>query len=454
MKTLKLAFGVGRTGLAALLIAVVLMAVLVPVAPVQAATLPTFSIIAINPGVSVTVQTANFPAAQNFTVRMGPYGTLAIGGTVVGTIDSPGGAFQATFAIPDSLKSLDRVAVRMDSSGGYYAYNWFWNNSSGSSGGVPTPVNPIPTFKIKDVVRDSTVTIVTHNFPSGLDFTVRMGEYGTLGIGGIEVATLNSGSGGSFEATFTIPDGLKGRQKIAIRLDSSAGYFAYNWFWNNTANTDGGTGGIPGYSGIPTFSIKSVEKDSKVTIATSNFPKDLDFRVRMGAYGTLGVGGIEVATINSGSNSSFEATFDIPDALKGSQRIAIRLENDATGYYAYNWFWNNTANTGDSSDGGTGGIPGYTGIPTFNITGVSRDNTVTVQTYNLPPNQDFTVRMGAYGTLGVGGIVVTTFNSGSGGAQSLIFSVPDGLKGGDRIAVRMDCPAGFFAYNWFWNFDA
>lgn len=452
MNTYKLTSGVGRTGLAALLIAVVLFAAMVPVAPVQAATVPTFSIISINPGVSITVQTANFPSGQNFTVRMGPYGTLAIGGVAVGTIDSPGGAFQATFAIPDTLKSLDRIAIRMDSSGGYYAYNWFWNNSSGT-GGTPAPVvTTVPTFKIKDVVLDSKVTIVTSNFPANVEFKVRMGAYGTLAIGGTEVATLNSGSGGSFEATFDIPAGLKGSQRIAIRLDSGPGYFAYNWFWNNTSS--GGTGGIPGYTGIPTFSIKSVEKDSKVTIVTNNFPKELDFRVRMGAYGTQGVGGTEIATLNSGSGGSFEATFDIPEGLKGSQRIAIRLENTATGYYAYNWFWNNTANTGTSTDGGTGGIPGYSGIPTFNITGVTRDSSVTVQTYNLPPNQEFTVRMGPYGTLGVGGVVVTTFNSGAGGAQSLTFSVPDGLKGSDRIAVRMDCPAGFFAFNWFWNFNA
>ena len=85
------------------------------------------------------------------------------------------------------------------------------------------------------VVRDSTVTIQTNNLPAGLDFTVRMGAYGTLGVGGTMVATTNSGTGGAFQATYTIPAILVGSQRIAIRMQSTTGgFFAYNWFWNNT----------------------------------------------------------------------------------------------------------------------------------------------------------------------------------------------------------------------------
>jgi hypothetical protein len=94
----------------------------------------------------------------------------------------------------------------------------------------------IPTFSIIDVSRDDSVTFRTHNFPANQDFTVRMGRYGTLGIGGIEVGSFNSGDGGSFDKTFDIPDSLKGLNRIAIRADSSQGFFAFNWFWNNTTN--------------------------------------------------------------------------------------------------------------------------------------------------------------------------------------------------------------------------
>jgi hypothetical protein len=156
------------------------------------------------------------------------------------------------------------------------------------------------------------------------------------------VATTNSGDGGSFTATYTIPDKYKGLSRIAIRLESpTSGYYAYNWFYNNTAPAASPTPG-PVYSGIPTFSIVSVVKNTSVTIKTKNFPADDSFKVRMGKYGTLGIGGKVVATTDSGDGGSFTVTYSIPSSLKGSGRIAIRLVSPTTGYYAYNWFYNNT----------------------------------------------------------------------------------------------------------------
>jgi len=61
-----------------------------------------------------------------------------------------------------------------------------------------------------------------------------MGKYGTLGIGGVVIGTTNSGTGGAFSATYSIPAELKGETRIAIRLDSTTGgFYSYNWFWNN-----------------------------------------------------------------------------------------------------------------------------------------------------------------------------------------------------------------------------
>ena len=61
-----------------------------------------------------------------------------------------------------------------------------------------------------------------------------MGVFGTRGVGGIEIAMTQSGAGGSFDETYTIPAALHGLPRIAIRLQSDDGYFAYNWFYNNT----------------------------------------------------------------------------------------------------------------------------------------------------------------------------------------------------------------------------
>jgi len=56
----------------------------------------------------------------------------------------------------------------------------------------------------------------------------------TAGIGGTYVITLNSGTGGAFTQTFNIPAALYGEPRISIRLEAANGYYAYNWFWNNT----------------------------------------------------------------------------------------------------------------------------------------------------------------------------------------------------------------------------
>jgi len=315
-----------------------------PLQNVQAFTIPTFEILSVDKDVSVTIETANFPAHQTFTVRMGAFGTLGVGGTVVGTTDSgSGGTFQATYDIPDSLKGSARIAIRMDSPEGFFSFNWFVNNTGTTTptptpGPTTTPFTGIPTFSISSVVTDSTVTIATNNFPANRDFTVRIGKFGTLGVGGVVVATTSSGSGGSFSATYNIPDSLKGLRRIAIRMDSTTGgFFAFNWFWNNTSTA---TTPPPAFVGIPTFSISSVVKDSTVTITTDNFPANKDFTVRMGAFGTKAIGGTVVATTNSGSGGTFTATYDIPASLQGSSRIAIRMDASG-GFFAFNWFWNN-----------------------------------------------------------------------------------------------------------------
>ena len=328
----------------ALVVVMLLGLLALPFQTAQAFTIPSFSIVSVSKDVSVTIQTANFPAHQTFTVQMGAYGTLGIGGTVVATTDSgEGGSFAATYSIPAGLVGSAKIAIRMDSPQGYFSFNWFVNNASSVT---PTPAptaapgyTGVPSFAIASVLVDSTVTITTTNFPAHYDFTVSVGDYGTLGIGGTVVATTNSGSGGVFNATYDIPDALKGKTRLAIRMDStSGGFFAYNWFWNNTSTT---TTPPPVFVGIPTFSIAAVVKDSKVTVTTNNFPANLDFTVLMGAFGTAGIGGTVVATTNSGTGGSFSATYDIPAGLVGSTQIAIRMDAASGGFFAYNWFWNN-----------------------------------------------------------------------------------------------------------------
>ncbi len=313
----------------------------------------------------------------------------------------------------------------------------------------------IPTFTISSVVTDQTVTVQTANFPANQNFVVTMGPFGSKGAGGVVVGTTNSGAGGTFNATYNIPAQLKGASQVAIRMQTSHAnpYFAYNWFYNNTTTGQPGTGGIPGYKGIPTFTVTAVDVDKTVTIKTDNFPPNQTFTVRMGAMGSKGVNGIVVGTLQSGVGGALTATYNIPAQLQKSYQIAIRTETAHTyPFFAYNWFYNNTAGTGGQPPSPPP-PPSYTGVPSFTVCAVAQNQTVTIKTVNFPPNQTFTLTMGAFGTAGVGGYTVGTLNSGAGGALTATFNIPQQLAGSYRIALRAQTAGAypFFAYNWFYN---
>ena len=415
-------------------------------------TIPTFSVIEVNPDKNITIQTLNFPANDTFAVLMGKIGTKGVNGIKVATQNSgKGGSFTAKYQIPDELKGLNLIAVRLQSTtgSGFFSYNWFVNNTSGTggTGSTPSGYKGFPTFSIVSVDTDKSVTIQTSNLPPNDVFTVYMGKIGTRAVNGIKVDTFESDDDPKQTLTFDIPDSLKGLAQIAIRFQSpTSGFFAYNWFWNKTA---GGTGGIPvtGYTGFPTFSILEVDPGNSVTIQALNLPPNDEFVVRMAPFGNQAIGGTKVDTFETTEGGKEKFTFDIPENFTDEDRIAIRFDSPTTGFFAHNWFWNTS-----TSDGGTGGIPGYTGFPTFSILSVERNETVTIQTNNLPPNDTFTVYMGPMGSKAIGGIKVGTFESDTDAKQKLTFDIPDALQGSTRIAIRFQSPTtGYFAFNWFWN---
>lgn len=204
-------------------------------------TIPTITIISVVIDSKVSVRTHNFPAYDSFNVRMGKMGTRGVNGIKVATIYTGNGLSTTyDFNIPSALKGNRQIAIRFESNTGsdYYAYNWFPNRSFGWHPDGPWiyGYKDIPSFSIKSVVRDQTVTVVTYNFPSKDQFQVTMGPMGTRGKYGYIISTINSGSGGSQTFTFNIPAPLKGSYQISIRFQSVSGsrYYAYNWFFNKT----------------------------------------------------------------------------------------------------------------------------------------------------------------------------------------------------------------------------
>lgn len=447
--------------LSLLIISVVILTLVFVNESVPAETVPTISIVGVTENDRVTILTHGFPTNRNFNVRMGEFTTLGVGGQVVDTIRTSSALNEVfTFEIPSALHTNDKIAIRLDSNEhGFYAFNWFFNTNYGSHDEdfleelLKNTIQPNPLIQVVTVKMDSFITLEGSRFPVNEVFDVMMGKFDTQGINGIKVGTLTAKSDGTIIQNFDIPAALKSEDKIAVRVESTESTsFAYAWFTNETGAVGGVVTTTP-YTGIPTISIVSVTADETVTIQTHNYPANRMFLVLMGKIGTRGVGGIHVTTISSGAGGSFSETFDIPEDLKGDYQIAIRLQTSDGVFYSYNWFYNNTTATQPVSGSPTGSVTGiYSGIPTFSIAGVVRDDTVTISTNNFPANYDFKVLMGKMGTKGVGGIPVTTINSGSGGAFSKTFDVPSDLAGHNQIAIRLESTSGgFYAFNWFYN---
>lgn len=204
-----------------------------------AAAVPSFDITEVTTDKSITIKTANFPAGYTFNVLWGAVGNQGKDGIKAGTLASGrGGVLTATLDIPAQVQGMSRIAVRLEStSGGYFSYNWF-NNVSRSSGASPT-TTPAPskvgTFSVQSVVKDTSVTIKTANFPAGKAYNVLMGAMGTRGVNGVNAGKVESGDGGGLTFTINLPAQVQGMSRIAIRLESTTGgYFSYNWFYNST----------------------------------------------------------------------------------------------------------------------------------------------------------------------------------------------------------------------------
>jgi len=330
---------------------VLLALVAIPInSTAHACTIPTITIRGVTEDTSVTVETHDFPANREFEVRMGLIGAKGMNGILIGAVDSgPGGSLAFTFAIPDSLRTEDLIAIRLDSTtGGYYAFNWFTNTTFGTHESA-YPVGKVevwPIISVVSVKEGSLVTVKGSSFPENEDIIILMGEYGTEGIDGVAISSINAGGNGMFIKTFNIPERLHSESKIAIRFElSSSDVAIHDWFENRTGGCGSGSVNVicDGYTGIPTITILSVNEGEDVTIRTNNFPADMDFKVLMGKIGTKGVAGTLITTIDSGEGGSFTASFDIPDSLTEDYQVAIRLQTENGVFYAYNWFYNTTS---------------------------------------------------------------------------------------------------------------
>lgn len=286
----------------------------------------------------VTIVATNLPVDTTFKVMMGASGALqGADGSVVANFDTTTvNPFIYTFEIPTSMVGVEKVDLRIEASdGSANAFVTFVNHSTNvvSNSGI----GGVPTLAVVSVLSDSAVTVQAGNLPADTDFTVRMGESGTQGLGGSVAAGFNSGAGGMVVHTFDIPASLIGLPVIDIRIDALGGYYASTSF----NNPPGSSAAPVGVGGASSLFVNSVIGNSMLTFIANNLPANTVFTVRIGAAGSQGNGGNVVANFETVDGGTFNHLVEIPTNLYGSEKLDLRIEA-AGGYAIYTTFNNMT----------------------------------------------------------------------------------------------------------------
>lgn len=210
---------------------------------------------------------------------------------------------------------------------------------------IAIPVHAAPNMdtSVFAVEENEYVTMVLEKFPANETYYVFMGEYGTYGMGGTLVSKLTTNDGGTFLATFPIPDDLYNEDRIAIRFQSDSGKSVWwNWFINDTSKGSYYYGGKFPYgpsedenddydvdynqlqNGFPTFTVLKVVKGSSIQVQTVNFPSNARWAVYMKDGAMDDTNWYEVTGFNS-DGSVQTMNLSIPGDLQFKDKIAVKF---------------------------------------------------------------------------------------------------------------------------------
>lgn len=435
-------------------------------------------------GESVTIRVAEFPKGRTYQVYIGIPSNYMSDATKVGSLtDGKGVNFSRTFEIPKPLRHLTHLAIYVwDKSDNSHGYDIFANDtgfdfktevsftpvhrSSSQSAGKSVGIFNGPTVWIGKQGYPKTFDVAFNDFYDEGSYSIFIG-YNNEDFPSTLVGYADETNGPRFTKTFDIPAALKNADQLKVAVvnafngHSGSMAFVYDEGYASVAPKGFFTTTYVGDStykysstATPFTNVLNVVPDGEVTLQVFNFPPDKEFIVKMGPMGTRGINGFVIGTQTSGEGGSFIATYPIPPQLYGSDMIAIRMESTTSDHFVYDYFQNKDGFSFDASTDPSNGdwvlVAGT--YPNTKIVGVSKGTSVTVSGSNFTRNDTYTVRIGAIGTQGVGGIVVDTYSTGSASTFTATFAIPASLQGASRLAIRFESNnTPYYAYDWFYN---
>lgn len=309
--------------------------------PVSAAN-PSFTIAAVKVDETVTLNTRDYPANVNFTVRMDVAGNKAIDGIVVGHTNSGiGGAFAVTYKIPAELHGESTIAIRMESERGWYAYNWFVNRTTTSTPGETDPI-PVtgtkPALSFAGVEANETVTVEARNLPANTTFSVRVGPYYSFFRDYVYTPSVTTDANGYVKFSISLPEVVRDVSLVTVRLDGG-GRYAFNAF----KNVDGGTT-IPVTSG-GTCQIVSVTPSSPIS-RSGDF--DAVWTIKNISNKTWDGNSVDYKYVSGSKLHKYETRYDLGQSVKPGETVKVTVDMVApstAGFYTVNWALVNSSTT-------------------------------------------------------------------------------------------------------------
>ncbi|PKO06637.1 MAG: hypothetical protein CVU41_05930 [Chloroflexi bacterium HGW-Chloroflexi-3] len=194
---------------------------------------------------------------------------------------------------------------------------------------------PKAMITIIGVEKNTAVTVQADLFPANQVFKIRVGSLDNFFKDYVEVGTINSGAGGSFKFTVLLPEKVKDVEKITVRLDSTSGVYAYNYFKNVTSGT------IPAVTTPVTSSICEVSSSPALS-AVMKAGEDFDavWTVKNISGKTWETGTLDYKYIRGTELHKYESLYDFNETVKSGDSVKIRVDMLAphqTGTYTTNW---------------------------------------------------------------------------------------------------------------------
>jgi hypothetical protein len=194
--------------------------------PVTGSTKPVLTILGVESNQSVTMEARNLPANTTFTVRVGPYYTFFSDYVIVPSVKSDANGYvKFTITLPDVVKDVALVTVRIDG-GGRYAFNAFKNVDSGT-------IIPVTSTGACQVVSVTPSVAVSKSSDFDAVWTIKNTSTKTWDGNSVDYKFVSGSKLHTHNSRYDLGATVKPGETVKVIVDmvapSTTGFYTINW---------------------------------------------------------------------------------------------------------------------------------------------------------------------------------------------------------------------------------